>query len=81
MVDELDLLEQRLLALGRKERRLEDNLREIPLLSRAAAVRGDFKRADELFLVLEEARKGLKLVQKDVTALEVRLYRLRKTFK
>lgn len=52
----LDLLEQRLQSLGRKERQLEDLVRELPLGSRAAAIRGDFISADQFSNLLEEVR-------------------------
>lgn len=79
MTDAAGLLEAQLTALGRNERLLEDMIRATPAMAREAAVRGDFKRADELFTALEEAREALRDLQKRITAVEVRLYRLRRS--
>lgn len=77
-VVDLDALEQQLLALGRKERQLEETIRELPAKSRAAALQGNFKRAEHLWEIYEESRTTLRDLQKEITALEVRYYRLRR---
>ncbi len=77
-VIDLDALEQRLLTLGAKERKLEETIRKLPAQSRAAALAGDFTRAERLWEIHEETRTILRDLQKEITALEVRYYRLRR---
>jgi hypothetical protein len=52
---------------------------ELPLRSRAAAIRGDFISADQFSNLLDEGRAELRDLQKEITSVEVRLYRLRRS--
>ena len=70
-------LEEQLRALTVKQRQLHDALRELLVRSRAAALSGQFNKAEKLATLHDESLFTLTKLQKQTIALEVRYYRMK----
>jgi hypothetical protein len=70
-------LEDQLRTLTAKERQLQDGLRELHVRSRAAALNGQFNKAEKLAALHDESLLTLTKLQKQTIALEVRYYRMK----
>jgi len=78
MTHEVDLLERRLLALGRAEVSLEQSIRELLLRARQSASEGRSDASDDAWNLHQEAKAMLAAMRNQIAAVEVRLYGLRR---
>lgn len=78
MTDGHDALERQLLTLGRQERELEEALRHLRSAGQDAAAAGDGAEAEAAWDLYERSRARLSALQKEIAALELRGYALRR---
>ncbi|MFZ2587033.1 MAG: hypothetical protein WAZ18_02745 [Alphaproteobacteria bacterium] len=71
-----DLLEQKLLELGRQERLLEDKLQAIKIYIKQTIQQSHLEDADTAWNMYEELRSALTHIKSQITPLERTLYSL-----